>query len=46
MLTSSKHLRIIFDKIDGIIRIYDETIYLTLFATKNVTLFTTELDIS
>ena len=46
MLTGSKHLRIIFDKIDGIIRIYDETRYLALFGTKNVTLFTTELDIS
>ena len=44
-LISSKPLQIRFDKIDGIIRIYDRTKYLTLFDTKNMTLFTTKLDI-
>ena len=34
-LISSKPLRIRFDKIDGIIIIYDGTRYLTLFATEN-----------
>ena len=33
-LIDSKPLRIRFDKIDGIIRIYDGTRYLTLFGTK------------
>ena len=33
-LIDSKPLQIKFDKIDGIIRIYDETKYLTLFDTK------------
>ena len=33
-LIGSKPLRIRFNKIDGIIRIYDGTIYLTLFGTK------------
>ena len=44
-LIGSKPLQIRFDKIDGIIRIYDRTKYLTLFDTKNMTLFTTKLDI-
>ena len=44
-LISSKPLRIRFDKIDGITRIYDGTRYLTLFGTKNMTLFVKELDI-
>ena len=34
-LIRSKPLRIRLDKIDGLIRIYDETRYLTLFDTKN-----------
>ena len=33
-LIGSKCLRIRFDKIDGFIRIYDGTRYLTLFGTK------------
>ena len=33
-LIDSKPLWIIFDEIDGIIRIYDGTRYLTLFGTK------------
>ena len=33
-LTDSKPLRIIFDKIDGIIRIYDGPRYLTLFGSE------------
>ena len=33
-LIGSKPLRIRFDKIDGIIKIYDKTRYLTLFGTK------------
>ena len=33
-LIDSKPLQIRFDKIDGIIRIYDRTRYLTLFGTK------------
>ena len=33
-LIDSKPLRIRFDKIDGIIRIYDGTRYLALFGTK------------
>ena len=44
-LIDSKPLRFRFDKIDGTIRIYDRTRYLTLFGTKNMTLFTTKLDI-
>ena len=43
-MTGSKALQIRFDKIDGIISINDETRYLTLFGTKNMTLCTTELD--
>ena len=38
------HIR--FNKIDGIIRIYDGTSYLTFFGSENMTLFTTDLDIS
>ena len=34
-LIGPKHLRIGFDKIDGFIRIYDGTIYLTLFGSEN-----------
>ena len=41
-LIGSKSLQIRFDKIDGIIRIFDGTRYLTLFGTKNMTLFKTE----
>ena len=44
-LIGSKPLRIRFDKIDGIIRIYDRSKYLILFGTKKMTLFTTKLDI-
>ena len=44
-LIGSKPLRIRFNKIDWIIRIYDGTRYLTLFGTKNMTLFATELHI-
>ena len=44
-LIDPKPLRIRFDKMDGFIRIYDGTTYLTLFALKNVMLFTTEFDI-
>ena len=33
-MIGSKPLRIRFDKIDGIIKIYDGTRYLTLFDTK------------
>ena len=38
-LIVSKPLRIRFDKIDGIIRIYDGTRYLTLFGTKKYDAF-------
>ena len=41
-----KPLRIRFDKIHAIVRIYDRTRYLTLFGSENMMLFTTELDIS
>ena len=40
-----KPLQIRFDEIYGIIRIYDGTIYLTLFRTKKLMLFMTKLDI-
>ena len=43
-LTGSKPLRIRFGKIGGIISINDETRYLILFGTKNMTLCTIELD--
>ena len=33
-LIVSKPLRIRFDKVDGIVRTYDETKYLTLFGSK------------
>ena len=42
-LIGPKPLRIRFDKIDAFIKIYDGTRYLTLFALKNVMLFTTAL---
>ena len=45
-LIRSKLLRITFDKTDGFIRIYDVTRYLHCLALKNITLFTTELEIS
>ena len=35
-LIGSKPLRIRFDKIDGITRIHDGTIYLVLFGTKKI----------
>ena len=41
-----KPLRIKFDKINGLIRIYDGTRYLILLALKNMILFAIELDIS
>ena len=45
-LICSKHLRIRFHKIDGFIRIYNGTRYLTRYlALKYFMLFTTELDI-
>ena len=44
-LICSKSLRIKFDKIDGIIRIYSGSGFLILFAIKNMTLFTTKFDI-
>ena len=44
-LIGLKPLQIRFDEIDGIIRIYDGTIYLTLFRTKKLMLFMTKLDI-
>ena len=40
-----KPMRIRFDKIYGIIKIYDGTRYLTSFGTKNMALVTTGLDI-
>ena len=43
-LIGSKPLRIRFDKIDGTIRIYDGTRFVTCLALKNMTLFTTKLD--
>ena len=42
-LIDPEPLRIRFDKIDGLIRIYDGTKH--CLALKNITLFTTELDI-
>ena len=44
-LIGLKPLRIRLDKIDEIIRIYDGTRHLTFLTLKNITLFTTELDI-
>ena len=41
-LIDPKPLRIRFDKIDGFIRIYDGTRYLTLFGSENLMLFTAE----
>ena len=41
-----KPLQIRFDKIDGLIRVFDGTRYLTLFGSENMKLFTTELDVS
>ena len=41
-----KPLQIRFDKIDGFIRVFDGTRYLTLFGSENMKLFTTELDAS
>ena len=41
-----KPLQIRFDKIDGFIRVFDGTRYLTLFGSENMKLFTTELDVS
>ena len=35
-----KALRIRYDKVDGIIKIYDGTRYSTLFGTKNMTILT------
>ena len=45
-LIGSKPFQVTFNKLDGIIRIYDETRYYHCFALKNMMLFTTELDIS
>ena len=42
-LIGPEPLRIRFDKIDGFIKIFDGTRYLTFFALKNVMLFTTAL---
>ena len=44
-LTDLKPLHIRFDKINGLIRIYDGTRYLILLTLKNMMLFITELDI-
>ena len=43
-LIDSKPLPIRFFKIDGIIRIYDRTKYLTLLGSEKYELFTAELD--
>ena len=40
-----KPFRIRFDEIDGIITTNGRSRYLTLFDTKNITLFTTKLDV-
>ena len=44
-LIGPKPLLIRFDKIDGFIKIYDETKYLIFLALKNMTIFMTALDI-
>ena len=44
-LIDKKHLRIRLYKIDGLIRIYDGTKYLTLFGSENMKLFTIELGV-
>ena len=41
----SKPLHIIFDKVNGFIRIFGGIIYLVLFGPKNMMPFTIELDI-
>ena len=45
-LIDPKPLHIIFDKTDGIIRIYDGIRYLTLFSSKIMMPLTIKLDIS
>ena len=44
-LIGSKHLRMWFDKIDGLIRINDGTRYLVLFVGEKLTSSSTRLDI-
>ena len=44
-LIDPKPLGIRFDIIDGFIRIYDGTRYLTLFGSKNLKLFPTKVDL-